>query len=213
MESQVRNQSIAAIIIIMMCCVAIFLFGCAENPAAPNINDTGTAAIEDGPTSSDSLIRPLNVDTVFVACDTVSELVDSLGDTLKLHIQGKRVDFFVPAGALSDTVTISIIGTRYRIGNNMDLYTYECGPSGLQFAIPLELTQLINRSNGAQATLWYYDESAADGDGSGWESISVSSVLGGRGTFLLSHFSKYGVSYAMSPGGQYGDIETETNLN
>lgn len=213
MDSQVRNQSIAAIIILALCCIAIFLFGCAENPAAVNPNDHEFGTVGNGSNSTDSLEQPVSVDTVLIATDTVEGLVDSNGDTLHLHIQGKKVDFYVPAGALSEAVTISIIGSRYKVGLNKEFYTYECGPSGLQFAVPLELTQLIARADGANATLWYFDESNLDGDGVGWESLGVSKVLGGKGTFLISHFSKYGVSYSCSNGGQYGDIETETNLD
>ena len=213
MDSQVRNQSIAAIIILALCCVAIFLFGCAENPASVNPNEREIGVVGNGSHSTDSLEQPVAVDTVLIATDTIEGLVDPNGDTLHLHIQGKKVDFYVPAGALSQAVTISIIGSRYKIGLHKELYTYECGPSGLQFAVPLELTQLINKSDGANATFWYFDESNVDGDGVGWESLGVSKVLGGKGTFLISHFSKYGVSYSCSGGSQYGDIETETNLN
>lgn len=213
MDAQTKNQSIAAIIILALCCLAIFLFGCSENPASIGPNDNQSAVIKDGSTSTGDNQDPVSFDTVFVAADTAAKLVDPDGDCIILHIQGKKVEFKVPAGAVADTVTISIIGSRYLVGKNTELYTYECGPSGLQFAVPLELTQKINKSDGAQATLSYYDDSLVDGDGIGWETIGVSHVQGGKGVFLLSHFSKYGVSYALSNGGQNGDIVIESNLN
>jgi len=215
-KNQALNQGVTGIIILMLCAIAILLFGCSENPAAPAINSSEDKAVVVGGAnggSDEPAVDPLGLDTVFVASDTVVGLVMPEGGELVLHIQGKKVDFVIPEGALADSVTISIIGSRYRVGRSIEFYVYECGPSGLQFAIPLELTQLINRSDGAAATFHYFDESFLDGDGIGWETISVSHVQGGKGTFLLHHFSKYGISYSISQGGQLGDVDTATNCD
>jgi hypothetical protein len=195
----IEDQGLAALMILGLCCLAIIIFGCSGNvPTAPSDNSVINSGLRDRAFDSD---QP---ETLFVASDTVSGTIDSHGGELVLHIQGKPIMIAVPAGALQSAVTITIIGTRYKVGTQ-EFYVYDCGPSGLQFAIPLELTQLINKSDGAHATLWFFDESSSDGDGTGWESIGVSTVLGGRGVFLLHHFSKYGISYALSQGGQLGD--------
>lgn len=215
-KNQGLSQGVTGIIILLLCCIALLLFGCSNNPTSPALNSTEDKAVIIGGANGDSDepgIDPFGSDTVFVASDTVTGLVSPEGGELVLHIQGKKVDFVIREGALADSVTISIIGSRYRVGRSTEFYVYECGPSGLQFAIPLELTQLINRSNGAAATLHYFDESYLDGDGVGWETIGVSHVLGGKGTFLLHHFSKYGISYSISQGGQLGDVDSATNCN
>lgn len=201
---QVRDQGLAAIIILGLCCLAIIVFGCSGNvPAPTSPNDNSVINAGDG-ALRDRSFDPDRPETVFVAADTVSANLGANGGKFCLHIQGKKVEFNVPSGALQESVTITIIGALYKVGAS-ELYVYDCGPSGLQFAVPLELTQLINKSDGAQAILWFFDESTTDGDGTGWESIGVSEVMGGKGVFLLHHFSKYGISYSYSVGGQLGD--------
>lgn len=215
-KNQALDQGVIGLIILILCCIAILWFGCAENPAAPAMNNSQDKAVIIGDNnggSDDPTVDLLGLDTLFVDSDTVVGLVTSEGGELVLHIQGKKVDFVIKEGALADSVTISIIGSRYRVGRSTEFYVYECGPSGLQFSIPLELTQLINRSDGAAATLHYFDESYLDGDGTGWETIGVSHVQGGKGTFLLHHFSKYGISYSVSQGGQLGDVDNATHLD
>lgn len=193
------------------------LFGCAENPAGPTLITSDKTTADVGALSGDN-DEPKDKDkdsdasdTLFVAADTVSGLITSAGGELVLHIQGKMVEFVVPAGALADSVTISIIGSRYRVGQATEFYVYECGPSGLQFAIPMELTQLINRSDGAAVSFLYFDESFLDGDGIGWETTSVAHVQGGKGTFLINHFSKYGISYVANDQNQ--EITNENHCN
>ncbi len=210
-KSQLVNQGLAALIILLLCSIAIMLFGCAENPAAPTTNSieklvaaSDTAVVdEQGPTSSD---------TVLIATGSVSGLITPEGnDTLLLHIQGKLVKFVALPGAVNDTVTISVTGSRYDIGVNKEFYTYQCGPSGLSFAVPLQLIQIINKSDGASAQLFYYDESVTDGDGIGWEYMSSTSVQGKRATFSLHHFSKYGISYV--PADPNTEIGNESNCD
>lgn len=207
-KNQLANQGLAALIILLLCSIAIMLFGCAENPAAPSaFNNSSEKTFVDIPDSDDvdedDGINPFAAETVFVAADTTYFLAGPDGATSRIFIQGKKVDFLVNPNALDDTVTIAIIGMRYRIGRTTDLYIYECGPEGLQFNIPLELTQLIDRPDGSIATLSYYDDSVDDGDGIGWETVAPSIVSDGKGVFFLHHFSKYGISYVS------GDPNTE----
>ena len=198
-KNQLASQGLAALIILLLCSIAIMLFGCAENPAAPSSNnsnavtvDLGTVAVDDPKDKDkDSEVS----DTVFICADTVSGEIGIEGGTLKAKIDGKNVEFLVSPSALNEVVPITVIISQFRVNDKVTLYTYECGPSGLQFALPLELTQSIAKGDGTVAAFYYFDDSTLDGDGVGWESIGVSLVSGGKGTFLINHFSKYGISY------------------
>ncbi len=205
-NQQLRDQGLVALIILVSCAIAILFFGCAENPAAPTAAENNKELLP-GNGNENGGGNPFVNDTVFVAADTTIFLAMPEGADSRIFIQGKKVDFVVRPGAVNDSVTITIIGTRYRIGRTTDLYTYECGPSGLQFNLPLELTQLIDRPDGSIATLLYFDESVEDGDGIGWETVAPSQVLDGKGVFLLSHFSKYGISYQIGDQGMDSDTE------
>lgn len=216
-KSQLVNQGLAALIILLLCSIAIMLFGCAENPAAPvssnidnNAVDLGTVAVDD-PEDKDKDKDSEVADTVFICADTVSGDFDADGGELKAKLDGKNVDFVVSPNALNESVTITVIISQYRVNEKVTLYTYECGPSGLQFAVPLELTQAIDKTDGTVAAFHYFDESYLDGDGVGWEPISVSLVSGGKGTFLINHFSKYGISYVSADPNT--EIGNETNCD
>lgn len=202
-RGMVRNRMIGTSLSLFLVTMVFLFIGCADQSTIPTAasGSFGRDVVDDNQGGQPG------GDTVFVACDTVSQSVGSNGGKFSLHIQGKKVDFEVPEGALANTVTITIIGTRYRV-KNFDFYTYECGPSGLQFAVPLELTQLINRPDGAVANLYYFDDSVNDGDGTGWELQAPVTIQGKLGTFLISHFSKYGISYvAESPLGDFEDAD------
>lgn len=205
------NHGLAALIIFAVCCIAILLFGCSDNPMAPIVNSVDKPAVNNDPVrpEREKDKDPVTSDTVFIASGSVSGLITPQGnDTLLLHIQGKLVKFVALPGAVSDTVTISVTGSRFAIGQYKEFYTYQCGPSGLSFAVPLKLVQIVNKSDGASAQLFYYDESLTDGDGIGWEYMNSTSVQGQLATFSLYHFSKYGISYSTNP----DDQNTETGF-
>ncbi len=195
--SEVDNQrGLVAAAIILACCAILALFGCSQLPVAPN-TDSSVNKFADDPFGD-----PAESDTVLVATASTSLFVSPDCDSLQvllLKLQNKQIRLRIPVGALADTATISVIGTKYEIGKT-ELFIYECGPSGLQFQIPIDIQQPIPLElNGTEVTFLYYDETYNDGDGLGWEEIARSTATGAVVRFDIHHFSKYGISYAPDP--------------
>ncbi len=194
MMSEVDNQrGLVAGAIILVCCAILALFGCSQQPVAPN-TDSSVNKFADDPFGD-----PVENDTVLVASASTSKLVGPACDTIQLRLQNKKIKLWIPAGALSDTVTITVTGSKYKIGRT-ELYVYECGPNGLQFQVPIEIQQPIPLEwNGTEVTFLYFDETYNDGDALGWEEVASSIATGTVVRFDIQHFSKYGISYAPDP--------------
>ncbi len=192
--SEVDNQrGLVAAAIILACCAILALFGCSQQPLAPT-TDQGVNKFADDPFGD-----PVESDTVLVATASTSQLVGPSCDTIQLKLQNKKIKLWIPDGALSDTVTVTVTGSKYEIGRT-ELFIYECGPSGLQFQIPIEIQQPVPvEFNDTEISFLYYDETYNDGDGLGWEEVDRATATGAVVRFDIHHFSKYGISYTPDP--------------
>lgn len=130
----------------------------------------------------------LKESSYFVADAAASLVVGEQGGTLKLQLENEEVYFEVPAGALSQTVEITIWGFKFRTPFG-DAFLYDCSPDGLQFALPIQVTHEFGLNQGVWSVLAYFD------DVTGEMSIEqVSRVINGKAKFQINHFSKYGIS-------------------
>lgn len=198
MMGEVENQrGLIAAGLILVCCAVLALVGCSQQPLSPvsYSNDPLDALSHIG---GDDDGGPAAVETTLVATASLSEAVGTNGKVLRLTLDKRVIVFTIPKNALTETVTITITGSKYEIGKK-EFFVYECGPNGLQFLEPILLTQPVAMTNGQPLVLLYYDDTLEDGDGIGWQVEESGVAVNGRGIFHIHHFSKYGISYTPEP--------------
>lgn len=195
---EVDNQrGIIAAGLILVCCAVLALVGCSQQPLSPTSysNDPLDALSNTG---GDDDGGAVSAETTLVATASLSEAVGANGKLLRLTLDKRVIVFSIPKDALTETVTITITGSKYLIGKK-EFYVYDCGPDGQQFLAPILLTQPVAMVDGKPLVLLYYDDTLEDGDGIGWQVEESGVSANGRGIFQIHHFSKYGISYTPEP--------------
>ncbi|MCC6961840.1 MAG: hypothetical protein IT585_01170 [candidate division Zixibacteria bacterium] len=198
MMGEVENQrGLIAAGLILVCCAVLALVGCSQQPLSPaSYSNDPLDALSN--TGGDNDGGPASVETTLVATASLSEAVGANGKVLRLTLDKRVIVFNVPKNALTETVTITITGSKYEIGEE-EFYVYDCGPDGQQFLEPILLTQPVALTNGQPLVLLYFDDTLEDGDGIGWQVEDAGVSANGRGIFEIHHFSKYGISYTPEP--------------
>jgi hypothetical protein len=169
--------------------------GCSQNPTESTA-DHADATLQwlnsrfggDGPELSGTY-DSIEEDPSFVADAAAKEEFDRSGGFLKIQLDNEEIYFVIPANAVDREVEIEIRGWKLD-GPNGEVFLYECFPSGLQFNVPLRVNHPIDKADDSWGVLFYQP----DGDGAVWHIEQVTPIRGGRATFEIHHFSKYGIS-------------------
>lgn len=124
-----------------------------------------------------------------VVAGVAQGLVSATGGVLNLVVDGELVQFNVPSGAVTNSVNISIRGTKVTMPGGT-VFIYECKPSGVRFNSPIWFDQPLDKPAGSEAVLYYNADYSYH-----WKVEAVSKVgEEGKARFYLHHFSKYGIS-------------------
>lgn len=204
-----KALKLGSAITLMIFVSLLLVTGCGDSPVAPTntiLDDTkGDVTIGDAQRAvefADSLISPdgswaagsdldyLKDSPYYVDDEANKEVIGTSGGSIKIQLDNDELYFVVPAGALNQEVEIEIQGYKLRDENGRDVYLYECSPSGLEFNLPMTVDHPISKSDGSPAVMFYKD----DGLFQSWDLEQVTPVLNGSATFLIHHFSKYGIS-------------------
>ncbi|MBD3298504.1 MAG: hypothetical protein GF341_07615 [candidate division Zixibacteria bacterium] len=207
-----RALKLGSAITLMIFASLLLVTGCGNSPVAPTstiLDDTDDSkddlTIGDAQRAvefADSLISPdgswaagsdleyLKDSPNFVDEEANKEEIGILGGAIKLQLDNEELYFVVPKGALDQRVEIEIQGYKLRTDDGRDVYLYECSPSGLRFSLPMKVDHPVSQNDGSPSVIFYKGDDLFDG----WQLEQVSPVLNGSATFLIWHFSKYGIS-------------------
>lgn len=182
-------------ILSMILSAFVILGGCSQNPIESKTENyditSGLQALSFIDTLQESSVgssaAKIGDDWVLIdyACD--EENIDEEGEELTIELDGQDVHFIIPEDAVTDDVDISICGWKYSTPFGY-AFIYECGPSGQQFNIPIQVIQYAEDDDGDCAGMFYQ----GDDD---WELEQISVIENGNVEFEIHHFSKYGISF------------------
>jgi hypothetical protein len=193
-------------ILLISATFAFFMLGCDSNPAAPE-NDaeiqvafdrveeaSSFDSSDDGPQLSlprgepEGELPPRYVGVLDT--DMASGTFDANGGTLTIHLDGEDIVFVIPEGALTETVEIEIWGQKSNTSEGI-VFIYDCSPSPYNFAKPLTVDHPLDKPDGYNAVMLYNSEESRF---SPWVFEQMSTVVNGKASFSIDHFSKYGIS-------------------
>ncbi len=204
-----KALKLGSAITLMIFASLLLVTGCGDSPVAPTttiIDDTkddvtiGDAqrAVEfadsllssGGSWAAGSDLDELKDSPYYVDDEENKAVIGASGGSIKIQLDNKELYFVVPAEALDREVEIQIHGYKLRTEDDRDVYLYECSPSGLEFAKPMSVDHPVSQDDDSSAVMFYNGEDA----NSTWELEQVTPVVDGTATFLIWHFSKYGIS-------------------
>jgi hypothetical protein len=169
----------------------VFISGCTQNAVAPGQDDLDQTKLDVH--SSDITTGQADRTRLRETDGTVSGLIGPEGGVLQVKLDGSTPTIFrFPAGALT-VETLITISAHVEQSPSGGLAVYDCGPAGIVFELPVEVTQ-PTPPNKTTASLFYFNESSLQ-----WELQEISRISNGRALFHIYHFSKYGIGSSQAP--------------
>lgn len=177
----------------------IILGGCSQNPIESKTDNydvtSGFQALSfidslGASNAGSSAAAKVGDDWVFVDSAFDIDDVDEEGSELTIQLDGQDVHFIIPEGAVTEEIDISICGWKYSTPFGY-AFIYECGPSGQQFNVPIQVIQYAEDDDGDCAGMFYQGDEEDDQ----WELEQISVIENGNVEFEIHHFSKYGISF------------------
>lgn len=181
-----QKLSVLGFVLALSIAVALIV-GCSTNatkyegqlPVDDKLSFLEESTNGNGASASISLFDVLNT--------LVDKVIGVVGGVINLEVDGTKIKFEVPAGALTHPTRITM--DVQRIGTPVGkLFVYDCGPDGTKFNVDAKLSQQMPAGQ-KRAFLYYFNESRSK-----WELQEVVDVSNGYATFRIKHFSKYGIS-------------------
>jgi outer membrane murein-binding lipoprotein Lpp len=190
MKSSRRYVSILAVLFAISVSLA-FVSGCSQNAVAPGQDDQNQAELD--LLSSDITTGQADRDRLRSQEETVSGLIGPNGGVLLVRFDASTPTIFrFPQGALTAETMITICA-HIEESPSGSLAVYECGPAGIVFEVPVEVTQPMPPDR-TTASLYYFNENSVR-----WELQEMSRITNGVALLHIYHFSKYGIGSSQAP--------------
>lgn len=167
--------------------------GCGNTPTGPVDQDHSLSALQFVDQQSGAG-EPLVSDSAYARVlegllhDLTSLLVGPGGGTLEVQLGDNSGTLRIPPGALRRLVRITMGALQHETPwNNATIF--EFGPDGLVFILPAMLTLETDRPDGTLLRIYWWNP-----DKRVWVFQQAATVRDGRVSFMIRHFSKYGIA-------------------